>query len=223
MHANIGGDAGQHQVLDAARAQDQLEVGRAERALAWLVDDGFPRRRGELVDDVPAGLAAHQNLAAGAGVADAGADLARAPALVVGQVREVGAMALARVDDMVALVAHRGEQRLDRLDRRARQREIVAHAVDISALAAEVGLHVDDDQRRIVGAPVAVIGPGIGIGLDRRHVYSAAFATTRSQLCVRSAFMAQAPLHFAMDSSPGMSRAERVVLEVAIMRASVRI
>jgi hypothetical protein len=34
--------------------------------------------------------------------------------------------------------------------------------------------------------------------------------------------MALVPLHFTMDNSPGMSRAERVVLEVAIIRASVR-
>ena len=39
---------------------------------------------------------------------------------------------------------------LDRLDRRAGEREVVAHLVDIAADAAEVGLHVDDDQRRVL-------------------------------------------------------------------------
>jgi hypothetical protein len=38
--------------------------------------------------------------------------------------------------------------------------------IDITALAAEVGLHVDDDEGGIVGSQGAVIGPGIGIGLD---------------------------------------------------------
>ena len=46
----------------------------------------------------------------GPGIADAGADLARAPALVGGQVGEIGAVALARVDDVIALGAHGGEQ-----------------------------------------------------------------------------------------------------------------
>ena len=87
---------------DAARAQHQLEVGGAERALARLVDDRLARQRRELGDDLPARLAAHQDAAARPGIADAGADAARAPALVGRQVGEVGAMALAGVDDVVA-------------------------------------------------------------------------------------------------------------------------
>src|SRR5207344_3127267 len=62
------------------------------------------------------------------------------------------------------LLPHGREQPLDRLDRRAREREIVAHLVDVAADAAEVGLHVDDDERRVAGPQVAVVGPGIGIG-----------------------------------------------------------
>ena len=147
-------------------AQHQLQVGGAERALAGLVDDRLAGQRREFGNDVPAGLAAHQDAAAGPGIADAGADLPRAPALVGGQVGEVGAMAFAGVDDVVALVAHRRQQPLDRLDRRARQRQVVAHLVDIAADAAEIGLHVDDDQRGVVGPQVAVVGPGVGLGLD---------------------------------------------------------
>ena len=45
----------------------------------------------------------------GPGIADAGADLPRAPALVGGQVGEVGPVALAGVDDVEALRAHRRE------------------------------------------------------------------------------------------------------------------
>jgi hypothetical protein len=91
VDADVGGDAGQHDVLDAAQPQHQLEVGGAERALAGLVDDRLARQRRQIGDDLPAGLAAHQDAAARAGIADAGADLARAPALVGGQVGEVGA------------------------------------------------------------------------------------------------------------------------------------
>ncbi len=200
VHADVGGDAGQHDVLDAARAQDQFEVGRAERALAGLVDDDLAGDRREFVDDLPAGLAAHQDLAAGAGIADAGADAARAPAFVCGQVGQVRPMPLARVDDVIALGARRREQRLDRLDRRAREREIVAHLVDIAAAPAEIGLHVDDDDGGVLRPQIAVVGPGIGVGFDGRH----------------------GSPHLAMLSSPGMSAAECLALDVAIMMASVR-
>jgi len=79
---------------------------------------------------------------------------------------EVGPMSLARVKDVVALGAHRGQHALDRLDRRAGEGEIVAHLVDVAADAAEIGLHVDDDEGRVRGPQVAVIGPRIGIGRD---------------------------------------------------------
>ena len=162
---------------------------------------GSPGQRLQFVDDIPARLAADENAPARSLVADAGADALRAPALVVGQVGEVGAMALAGVDDVVALRPRRCEQRLDRLDRRSRQRQIVAHRVDIAALAAEVGLHVDDDDGRVVRPPLAVIGPRIGVGGDGRQGIGS---------------------YFAMLSSPGMSRAECLALEVAIMMPSVR-
>jgi hypothetical protein len=65
-----------------------------------------------------------------------------------------------------ASAPHRREQLLDRLDRRAGQRKVVAHLVDIAADAAKVGLHVDDDQRGILRAQVAIVGPRIGFGFD---------------------------------------------------------
>ena len=94
----------EHEVVDAALAQDQLEVGGAERALARLVDHRLAGQRRQLGDDLPARLAAHQDAAARARIADAGADLPRAPALVGRQVGEVGPMALAGVEDRVAAV-----------------------------------------------------------------------------------------------------------------------
>ena len=54
-------------------------------------------------------LAAHEDAPARALVADAGADPLRAPALVGRQVGEVGPMALAGVDDVIALGAGRLE------------------------------------------------------------------------------------------------------------------
>ena len=84
----------------------------------------------------------------GPGIADAGADALAAPALVRRQIGEIGAMSLARVHDVIALRAGGGEHVLNRPDRRAGQRQVVAHLVDVAALAAEVGLHVDDQARR---------------------------------------------------------------------------
>jgi len=121
-------------------------------------------------DDVPARLAADQDASDGTAIADADAFVARrparTPALVSGQVGEVGAMTFARVQDQVAAGAHPVEDAADRLDARARQPDVVAEQIDVAALAAEVRLHVDDDQRRVVGAEVAVPGPGIRIAGD---------------------------------------------------------
>ena len=70
---------------------------------------------------------------------------------------------------VVAFGARGGEERLDRLDRRAGQREVVAHLVDIAAFAAEVGLHVDDDDGGVARPPVAVPRPRIRVGWESRH------------------------------------------------------
>ena len=64
---------------DAAAAQHGFEVGGVERALAGLVDDRLAVDGGEFGDDVVAGLAAHQDAAHRAGIADAGGELAARP------------------------------------------------------------------------------------------------------------------------------------------------
>src|SRR5439155_20557965 len=88
VHAHVGGDARQDEISDRSLAQDELEVGRAERTLARLVDDGLTRARRELWDDLPASLAAHEDPPARPRIADADAarGLARTPALVFGQI-----------------------------------------------------------------------------------------------------------------------------------------
>ena len=178
MDADIGGDAGENDVLDAAQPQHQFQIGGTERSLAGLVDDWLAGQRRQVGNDLPAGFAADQHAAAGAGVADSGADLPRPPLLVRRQIGEIGAMALAGMDDVKALAAHHREQPLDRLDRGACQRQVVSHFIDIAADAAEVGLHVDDDQRGIFGAQVAVVGPRIGLGfyVALGHGFSLAYA-----------------------------------------------
>ena len=61
---HVGRDAGEDG-LRMPRVQHQLQVRRAEAALAGLVDDGLAGDGVELGNDVPARLAAHQDAATG--------------------------------------------------------------------------------------------------------------------------------------------------------------
>jgi hypothetical protein len=74
VNAHVGGDAGQNEVGDAAQPQHQSKIRGAERAFAGLVDKRLAGKRRQLGDDLPAGLAAHQDAAARAGVANARAN-----------------------------------------------------------------------------------------------------------------------------------------------------
>jgi len=74
VDADVGRDAGEDQVADPARAQQQIQVGRVERALAGLVDDQLAVDRRDLGHDLPTRLAADEDPAARSFVADAGAD-----------------------------------------------------------------------------------------------------------------------------------------------------
>src|SRR5258707_4147066 len=103
VDADIRGDAGEHEVANAPRAEDQLEIGGTEAALTGLVDDRFAIERSDLGNDLPPRLAAHQDAAARSRIADAGTDLLRAPAFVLGQIGKVRPVSLARMDDVVML------------------------------------------------------------------------------------------------------------------------
>jgi hypothetical protein len=136
-------------------------------SMPWrLVDDRFAGERRQLGDDLPPGLAANEDTPARSGISDAGADALAAPPLVRGQVVQVGTMPFTRVYDVKAGAADVGEHVLNRRDWRARQREVVPHGVDVSALAAEVRLHVDDEEHRIGGPQIAIPGPLIRPGID---------------------------------------------------------
>src|SRR6185369_7820649 len=52
VDADLGGDPAHEQALDGAALQDHLEVGRVERALARLVDDGLVPGGVQRFDDV---------------------------------------------------------------------------------------------------------------------------------------------------------------------------
>ncbi len=70
VHAHLGGDAADDQARDPVVAEDQLEVGRVERALAGLVEHDLARQRRDRVDDVVALLPADEDAALGALGAD---------------------------------------------------------------------------------------------------------------------------------------------------------
>src|ERR1017187_3500937 len=146
-----------------------LEIGRAEASLTWLVDDGFPRRWRELRNDLPARLASHEHAAARPRIADAHAGFRPPgpPSLVGRKVRQIGAVTFSRVVHGKSPHAERRENTVDRLDARAGQRDVVPEQIDVSALAAKVRLHVDDNESRVVTPQIAVERPRVGY---RRHV-----------------------------------------------------
>ena len=125
--------------------------------------------------------------------------------LFAGRSRQVGAMALARVHDVIAAGARGVEDTLDRRDRRAGQRQVVAHLVHVAALAAEVGLHVDDEHDGVLRTQVAVVRPGIGIGFDEpRHwnVTGCASRTPRSHRAENGS-IADLPMNSAQKAGMG--------------------
>ena len=63
------------------------------------------------------------------------------------RVAEIGAVALARVDDQHAAPARRRQQRAAGPDGGAQQRDVVAQRLAEAARLEEVALHVDDDDR----------------------------------------------------------------------------
>src|SRR5271169_1236897 len=65
--------------------------------------------------------------------------------------------------DMIVCRAQAREHAPDRLDRRAQATQISTEAMHIAALAAEIMLHVDDDQYGVVRPEVAVERERMGI------------------------------------------------------------
>src|SRR5438874_4977780 len=107
--AAVSGDTSQYQVSNAPAAKDRVDVGRGEGTVARLVQDGLAGRRRKLGDDLPARLAPDERAAHGASVADCDGIVRATTPLPGLQIREVGAVAFARVHHMVAGAADRRE------------------------------------------------------------------------------------------------------------------
>src|SRR6266446_4897998 len=72
IDADLGGDPADDQLRDAAVLQHRVEVGGGKGAVPRFVDDRLARQRIKFGDDVVPGLAAYQDPAHRAGVADTG-------------------------------------------------------------------------------------------------------------------------------------------------------
>src|SRR5579859_3786171 len=72
-------------------------------------------------------------------------------------------MTLARVKDVESELAHGSEHASYRFDAGPCQRDVVPEQIDVSPLAAEIGLHVDDHEGGVVGFEVAVEGPCVRV------------------------------------------------------------
>ena len=72
-------------------------------------------------------------------------------------------MALTRVHNVKTFRACLAKNTLNWRDWRARQRKVVAHLVDVATFTAEIGLHIDNQDDRVIGSKVAVVGPGVRV------------------------------------------------------------
>ncbi len=112
--------AGQNDVLDALLPQKHIEICSVKGPLARFVDDRLAWQWCQFRDDFPTRLSPGENASARPGIADACANSATAPAFVLGQIRKVGAMAFARMQDMKFALTEGGQKHLERLDGCAR-------------------------------------------------------------------------------------------------------
>ncbi len=146
-----------------------VQVSRVKRAFARLVYDRLAGQRLQFGYDVPTFLTSNQNFPARAVVANPRADALAAPAFVGRQIGEVGTMPFAGVHDMKTFRPRGVQHTLNRPDGRARQRKVVAHLVHITAHAAEIRLHINDQHHGVAGQQHAVVRPRIRIGCDIFH------------------------------------------------------
>src|SRR6185369_9535851 len=72
--ANVRRDAGQDEIAYLPHTQGEFQIRGVERPLSGFVDDDFARDGRKFVDDVPAGLPAHQDAAALPGISYSRAD-----------------------------------------------------------------------------------------------------------------------------------------------------
>src|SRR5207237_4920051 len=131
--------------------KDRVDVGRGEGTVARLVQDGLAGRRRKLGDDLPARLAPDERAAHGASVADCDGIVRATTPLPGLQIREVGAVAFARVHHMVAGAADCREHAPNGLDGRPMAASRHPKTVKVPVITADLVLHLADYQLLLSG------------------------------------------------------------------------
>jgi len=87
-------------------------------------------------------------------------------------IRQVLPVAFTSVHYVKTFRACRLKNVLDRPNRRTGQGEIISHFIHVTSFSAEIGLHVDDQDHRILRAQIAIVRPGIRVCGGVRHLGS---------------------------------------------------
>ena len=159
VDAALGGEAADHQGVDAEAAQDRIEVGAVEARVAQLAHHRLARPRPRS-DEGRTRRTRPAEAVLGVGVA-------AAPARALGPGRRVLRRRSHQPDEHHRRAGRAGRrgQPLGRRQRRGHGAEVQTRGAQRALGRGEVGLHVDDDQR---GAPrrdpgrEAVRRPGLG-------------------------------------------------------------
>ena len=143
-----------------------MQICCKEGTLARFVDHWLRRQRVELRNNVLARLAANQNAAHGARIANGLRTVA--PHLFGGrQVTQIGAVSFPSVQHHQARTSPSGEQLLVRLNGAAQLRDIIAEHFTKPTGLQEIPLHVDDQQGALRWEELE----GIGLGVDDKRVF----------------------------------------------------
>jgi hypothetical protein len=162
LHAHVGGDAGEHQVADAARAQRAVERAVEEAAVARLGHDDVAGLRLHLFDELVVPAALGEELALQLGLGAHGLQCVRL--VPVGRAGAAGfhvrrVPAVLQEHDQHAGRARRRNGAHDVRDGALRAGDVEAGRVDVAAERGVGVLHVDHDQRRVGGVQRERLGP----------------------------------------------------------------
>jgi hypothetical protein len=173
-NANIGGDSGEDEVLDASVAEDDVQVCRVERSLAWLVDDRLVFVWLELWNDIPSRFSANKDATScNVGITDTSVHSRRTPTLVGRKIGKIATVTFSGVDDNVTLLAEDGQQMSNSWNNDAVSLYgFWIHASKVTFGRAEIDLHIDDDESGVVRSDFTVVWPWVRISLDEMRLSS---------------------------------------------------
>lgn len=164
MYAHAGGDPGEDEVPESRAAQDQFEIGRVASALfRSIVSPGSGDSRGMICHPASRALGMRPF---GPGSPTPAPMQRLRRCLLAGKSAKC-----ARWSSRVCRMRHprrsRGHQSFAyRLGRGARERDVVAHPVELSALTAKIELHIDYEQCRVCRVACRRRRESVGIAFD---------------------------------------------------------